>query len=94
MIYLTCLFPNKLHCQAAIIQTFVLVILPDLLTDRSSGKARDKNVDRWKIHLLEIAVWIFLCCFGVFSVQLAAIRALLKDMVCPCKNLLKKDGTV
>lgn len=66
VIYLTCLFPNKLHCQAAIIQTFVLVILPEIFTDLSSGKARDKNDDRWKIHLLEIAIWGFFVSWGFF----------------------------
>lgn len=67
MTYLTCLFPNKLHCQAAIIQTFVLVILPELFTDKSSGKVRDKNDDdRWKIHVLEIAVRIFCVVWGLF----------------------------
>lgn len=39
VIYLTCLFQNKLHCQAAVIQTFVLVILPELFTDIRSAKS-------------------------------------------------------
>lgn len=66
VIYLPCLFSKKLHCQAAIIQTFVLVILPELFTDRSSGKVKDKNDDdRWKIHLLEIAVCFFCVVLGL-----------------------------
>lgn len=93
VICLTCLFKNKLHFQAPILQTFVLVILPELVTDVSFGKVRAKNDDRWRIHLLETSARSFVLLLGIL-VQPGAIWVLLKDIACPCKSIFKKDRTV
>lgn len=83
------MFQNKLHCQAAIIQTFVLVVLPQLSTDRSFGKVRDENDERWKIKLLEISAHFFVVFWG-FLVQLGAIWVL-RTWFVPGKVSLKME---